>query len=523
MILQEFGFFFLKFKHEVVGVFMKFKKMVETQSGYKIQFLRSNNGKEYTSTKFNLFCEKAGIAHQLTAPYTPQQNGVNERRNRSVMEIARCMLHEKELPKTFWAEAANTTVFLQNRLPTKALKDKTPFEAWYGYNPSLTFLKVFGCVCFVYIPQVKCDKLDKKATPGIFVGYSSVSKAYKVYHPQTEKMSMIKKNKTWELVDKPKNRKVIGVKWVFRTKLNADSSINKYKARLVVKGYAQIFGVDYSDTFAPVSRLDTIRLVLTIAAQKGWKIFQLDVKPAFLNGVLEEEIYVEQPEGFVKHGEEDKVYLLYGLKQAPRAWYSRINDHLLSIGFTKSLSEFTLYVKDKGNSFLIVSLYVDDLLVTGDDTKLIDEFKQEMMQAFEMTDLGLMTYFLGIEIKQGENEVFICQRKYAKEILRKFQMDECKVVSTPMNQKEKFIKEDGVDKVDEGYYRSLIGCLMYLTATRPDIIFVVSLLYRFMHCASEVHLRAAKRILRYVKGTLDYGVKFDKCTNFKLCGFSDSD
>jgi len=229
----------------------------------------------------------------------------------------------------------------------------------------------------------------------------------------------------------------------------------------------------------------------------------------------------------VKHGEEDKVYLLrkalYGLKQAPRAWYSRINDHLLSIGFTKSLSEFTLYVKDKGNSFLIVSLYVDDLLVIGDDTKLIDEFKQEMMQAFEMTDLGLMTYFLGIEIKQGENQVFICQRKYAKEILRKFQMDECKAVSTPMNQREKFIKEDGADKVDEGYYRSLIGCLMYLTTTRPDIIFAVSLLSRFMHCASEVHLRAAKRILRYVKGTLDYGVKFEKCTNFKLCGFSDSD
>jgi len=169
---------------------MKFKKMVETQSGYKIQFLRSDNGKEYTSTKFNLFCEEAGIAHQLTAPYTPQQNGVSERRNRSVMEMARCMLHEKELPKTFWAEAANTTVFLQNRLPTKALKDKTPFEAWYGYKPSLTFLKVFGCVCFVYIPQVKRDKLDKKATPGIFVGYSSVSKAYKVYHPQTGKMTI---------------------------------------------------------------------------------------------------------------------------------------------------------------------------------------------------------------------------------------------------------------------------------------------------------------------------------------------
>jgi len=229
---------------------------------------------------------------------------------------------------------------------------------------------------------------------------------------------MIQKNKTWELVDRPEDRKIIGVKWVFRTKLNADCSINKYKARLLVKGYAQIFGVDYSDTFAPVSRLDTIRLVLAVAAQKGWKVFQLDVKSAFLNGVLQEEIYVEQPEGFVVQGKEDKVYLLkkalYGLKQAPRAWYSRINDHLLNIGFEKSLSVSTLYVKHKGNNVLIVSLYVDDMLVTGDDTRLVEEFKQEMMQAFEMTDLGLMTYFLGIEIKQNENEVFIAKKNMQK-------------------------------------------------------------------------------------------------------------
>ncbi|KAL4282230.1 hypothetical protein GQ457_03G037800 [Hibiscus cannabinus] len=171
-------------------VFWKFKKMVENQSDYKIQALRSDNGREYTSTKFDLFCEEAGIEHQLTVPYTPEQNGVSERRNRSIMEMDRCMLHEKELPKTFWAKAANTAVFLQNRLPTKALKDKTPFEAWYGYKPSLSFLKVFGCMCFTHVPQVKRDKLDKKAIPGIFVGYSSVSKAYKVYHPQTGKMTI---------------------------------------------------------------------------------------------------------------------------------------------------------------------------------------------------------------------------------------------------------------------------------------------------------------------------------------------
>jgi hypothetical protein len=162
-------------------------------------------------------------------------------------------------------------------------------------------------------------------------------------------------------------------------------------------------------------------------------------------------------------------------------------------------------------------------LITGSNELQIEEFKQEMMRVFEMTDLGLMTYFLGMEVKQSKNEVFICQKKYAKEILKKFQMEECKATSTPMNQKEKLCKDDGAHKIDEGYFRSIIGCLMYLTTTRPAILFDVSLLSRFMHRASELHLRAAKRILRYVRGTVSFGVKYEKCKSFKLHGFSDSD
>lgn len=582
--------YFLKFKSEVERIFWKFKAKVENESGCKIQILRSDNGKEYTSSQFNLYCEEEGIERQLTVPYTPEQNGVSERRNRYIMEMARCMMHEKNLPKKFWAEAANTAVFLQNRLPTKAVKNQTPFEAWYGYKPPVNFLRVFGCLCFTYVPQVKRDKLDKKAVSGIFIGYSDVSKGYKVFQPETETVTisrdvhfmeneewksedskfttsttnssleeieddvpvrgyrsisdiyqrcnvavcepadlqealenpkwkhamkeelfMIEKNQTWELVDKPQDRKVIGVKWVFRTKLNSDGSVNKLKARLVVKGYAQIFGVDYSDTFAPVARLETIRLLLAISAQLGWKVHQMDVKSAFLNGILEEEIYVEQPEGFLVKGEEEKVYklrkALYGLKQAPRAWYSRIDDYLLELGFKKSSSESTLYVIQKSNEILIVSLYVDYILITGSSVKLIDEFKLDMKQAFEMSDLGLMTFFLGMEIKQGKDEVFICQQKYAKEILKKFKMDECKEMDTPMNQREKLSKDDGAEKVDESHYRSLIGCLMYLTATRFDILYAVNVLSRFMHGPSEVHLKAAKRVVRYIKGTINYGIK----------------
>ena len=599
--------YFLRFKSEVAEVFWRFKAWIENQCGYKIQVVRSDNGKEYTSDQFDFFCQEAGIEHQLTAPYTPQQNGVSERKNRTIMEMARCMMHEKGLPKKFWAEAANTAVFLLNRLPTKAVQRKTPFEAWYGYKPFVHNFKVFGCICFTYVPKVKRDKLDKKAEAGIFIGYSTTSKAYRVFQPQTgkilisrdvhfvedkqwswekdewkqapdfsfiqdenvddppvrgtrllsniyercnvavlepadfteaerdpkwvaamqEELNMIEKNQTWELVPRPQHKNVIGVKWVFRTKLNANGSINKHKARLVVKGYAQMFGVDFSETFAPVARLDTIRLVLALAAQKGWKVFQLDVKSAFLNGYLQEEIYVEQPEGFSIKGHEDKVYLLkkalYGLKQAPRAWYSRIDDYLLSLGFTKSLSESTLYVQHLNAEILIVSLYVDDLLVTGSNATFIGEFKQNMMKVFEMTDCGEMTFFLGIEVKQDERGVFISQKKYAKEILKKFQMENCNPMSTPMFQKLKLCKEDGAKKVDETDYRSLVGCLMYLTATRPDILQAVNVLSRFLHCASEVHLQAAKRVLRYVKGTLSYGVWLKHNQEFSLHGFSDSD
>lgn len=264
-------------------------------------------------------------------------------------------------------------------------------------------------------------------------------------------------------------------------------------------------------------------MLLALAAQQGWKIHQLDVKSAFLNGYLEEEIFVEQPEGYSIKGKEDKVYLLrkalYGLKQAPRAWYSKIDTHLLSLGFKKSLSESTLYIRREDADLTIVSLYVDDLLVTGSNLDLIILFKTEMMEVFEMTDLGEMFYFLGMEIQQKGQEIFICQQKYAKEILIKFKMEECKSTTTPMNQKEKFCKEDGAEKVDEGLYRSLIGCLMYLTATRPNILYAVSLLSRYMHCANEIHFQAAKRVLRYVKGTANFGIMFKKNQIFSFLDF----
>nr|KYP39031.1 Retrovirus-related Pol polyprotein from transposon TNT 1-94 [Cajanus cajan] len=215
-----------------------------------------------------------------------------------------------------------------------------------------------------------------------------------------EEIKMIEKNNTWELVDFPHGKDIIGVKWVYKTKLNPDGTIQKHKARLVAKGYSQQPGVDYNETFAPVARLDTIRALIALAAHKGWNIHQLDVKSAFLNGILEEEIYVEQPPGFVRKGHEGKVLrltkALYGLKQAPRAWYSKIDQYFTDHGFRRSKSEPTLYIKTQGQHTLLLSLYVDDLIYTGTNTNMMMEFKEDMMKTFEMTDLGLMSYFLGI-------------------------------------------------------------------------------------------------------------------------------
>ncbi|BBH04991.1 transposable element gene [Prunus dulcis] len=507
--------YFLRYKSDALNCFRKFKSMVELQSGLKVKCLRSDKGGEFTSCEFNKLCEVEGIQRQLSMAYTPQQNGVVERKNRIVVEMAKAMLHGKGLPYYLWAEAVHTAVYLINRCPTRALGDKTPFEAYSGRKPGLAHLKIFGCVCYVHISTKVRQKLDAKSTKGIFVGYAICEKGYRVYDPATKKillsrdvvfdenatwvwkqmsdeqgsminheeqydlsndssqltlsrghdhfqsprtsdisssmrntqafdhtplkwrnlddvlaqcnlcimepenfddaakdeswmkamkdeLSMIEKNATWELVDRPTDKPIIGVKWVFKTKLNLDGSVQKNKAWLVAKGYAQKPGVDYNETFAPVARLDTIRTLVALAAQKNWKLYQLDVKSAFLNGVLEEEVYVDQPDGFVVKGSEDKVYklhkALYGLKQAPRAWYCEIDTYFAQYGFAKSPSEATLYTKTRGEAeILIVSIYVDDIVYTGSCQSMLEEFKQDMMVKYEMTDLGLLHHFLGME------------------------------------------------------------------------------------------------------------------------------
>ncbi|CAL2265083.1 unnamed protein product [Prunus armeniaca] len=231
----------------------------------------------------------------------------------------------------------------------------------------------------------------------------------------------IERNKTWDLTILPAGVKTIGVKWVFKTKLNESGEIDKCKARLVAKGYAQQYGIDYTEVYAPVARLDTIHLIIALAAQQGWSIFQLDVKSAFQHGELSEEVFVQQPQGYEKKGEEHKVYklnkALYGLKQAPRAWYSKIEAYFAKEGFEKCYCEHTLLTKsNEGGKLLIVSLYVDDLIFTGNDMSMCEEFKKSMMLEFDMSDLGKMRYFLGVEVLQNSDGIYVSQRKYAHEV-----------------------------------------------------------------------------------------------------------
>eukprot|EP00253_Pinus_taeda_P033359 PITA_33359 len=310
------------------------------------------------------------------------------------------------------------------------------------------------------------------------IHFQAVVNEDKWIEAMNEEIGAIEKSKTWELMDLPEGKDAIGVKWVYKTKSNVEGKIDRHKARLVVKGYKQQQGRDYDETFAPVARMEIVRTMLSIAAQHNWKIYQMDVKSAFLNGVLKEEVYVEQPPGYEVAGQEHKVCklkkALYGLKQAPRAWYSRIDAYLIENGFDKCDGEPTLYIKEN-------------------------------------------------DVDQSENGVFIYQDKYLEAVLKRFNMQNNKATVTPTVMGMKLTKEDSSKYFDPKLYKSIVGSLMYLTTTRPDIMHAVSLISRFMERLKKTHWQATKRILRYVNGTKGFGIFYSSSESFMFTGYTDSD
>jgi hypothetical protein len=655
--------YFIKHKSETFDKFKEFKALVEKQSGLSIKILISNRGGEYNSNEFLEYCRYHGIEKQFTTSYTPQHNGVAERKNRTIMEMARSMLKGKNLSNEYWAEVVACAMYILNKSPTKIVRDMIPQQEWSGKHHSVSHFKVFGCIAYAHVPKQTRSKLDDKSGKCIVIGYDQQSKEYKLFNPITnkvivsryfvfkeeeswdgnidntiigtrilyeeqgekgqgektneqggipsritqeensqrqvkqgetsspqvsydsnptleslrsrlrrkktrslqeiydqgdridlqsnfslftqdpiyfedvikeqhwinemnEEIESIKKNDTWDLVDLPKEKECIGVKWVYKTKYKANGEVEKYKARLVAKVFAQEYGVDYNEKFALVARLDTIRMVLAIAAQHNWKVYQMDVKSFFLNGYLEEEVYVKKPPRYEVKGQEVKVYRLkkelYGLKKAPRAWYSSINSYTIKNEFIRSTSEPTLYTKvNEQGQILIVCIYVDDLIYTGNLS--IDMFKSTMKKEFEMTDLGLMNYFLGIEVTQNDKGIFICQSKYAKDVLKRFRMINCNPVSTPVEVGTKLSREQNEMDFDSTIFRKLVGSLMYLTATRSNIMYGVSLISRSMDRPKNSHWQVGKRLLRYIAGTMNHGILYSTSNNLQLVGYTDSD
>lgn len=258
-------------------------------------------------------------------------------------------------------------------------------------------------------------------------------------------------------------------------------------------------GIDFEEIFVPVTRVETVRLLLALAAKYSWEVHHLDVKTAFLNGEIEEEVYVSQPEGFVKKGKEHLVYrlikALYGLRQGPRAWYAKLNKCLEELGFGRCPYDHAVYTKKIDGETLIIAVYVDDLLITGTSKAAISWFKAQMSNKFEMSDLGLLSHYLGIEVKHTPGNIYLKQAAYAKKLLEKSGLGECNPVRYPMDPKEVMTKDEGGKDVDATYFKSIVGGLRYLVHTRSDIAFSVGIISRFMESPTMMHLNAAKRIL----------------------------
>ncbi|KAK9076273.1 hypothetical protein SSX86_004606 [Deinandra increscens subsp. villosa] len=697
--------YMIKTKDEAFNCFKSFKSRVEKETKYKVRMLRTDRGGEFNSFVFKKYCEDAGIRRQTTAPYTPQQNGVVERRNRTVMEMTRSMLKSMKVPETLWGEAVRHTVYVLNMLPTKGVKGLTPYEAWKKRKPTVQYLKVFGCIAHVKRITGHLSKLDDRSRAMVYVGKEPGSKAFRLFNPKENKivvsrdvifeekrnwewvekmtshgslwttlvhntedgtphiygganeeeilspqysnnsftsfhenagestmpfgssqdnttsqssknskshiscsssqsrsgvstcgenrkhvtvpfedesplkgfksveeihehttamddklvhdiyvkegelflvdeeplsyveaatdvkwldamqteLEAIKRNNTWTLTQLPKNQKAIGLKWVFKLKKDANGEVTKHKARLVAKGYVQLKGVDYEEVFAPVARIETVRLILAMAATNNWRVHHLDVKTAFLNGELQEEVYVTQPDGFEVKGKEAYVYklhkALYGLKQAPRAWNSKLDKTLKGLGFTKCIHEAGVYVIKRSGSVLILCVYVDDILLTGTRENDIQSFKERMKTHFEMSDMGLLSYYLGIENRRG---ICIKQAAYARKVLKLAGMENCNPSQFPMEHKLQLTKDDDGKPVDPTFYRQLIGSLRYLVHTRPDLGYSVGVVSRFMENPKETHLAAVKHILRYIKGTIYNGLIYEAGGDAKLVGYSDS-
>ncbi|KAL0553858.1 hypothetical protein IC582_007762 [Cucumis melo] len=647
---SRYGYLYLmEHKSEALEKFKEYKTEVENLLSKKIKILRSDRGGEYMDLRFQDYMIEHGIQSQLSAPGTPQQSGVSERRNRTLLDMVRSMMSYAQLPSSFWGYAVETAVHILNNVPSKSVSE-TPFELWRGRKPSLSHFRIWGCPAHVLVTNPK--KLEPRSRLCQFVGYPKETRGGLFFDPQenrvfvstnatfleedhmrnhkprsklvlseaTDKstrvvdevgpssrvdetttsgqshpsqslrmprrsgrvvsqpnrylgltetqvvipddgvedplsykqamndvdkdqwvkamdleMESMYFNSVWELVDLPEGVKPIGCKWIYKRKRDSAGKVQTFKARLVAKGYTQREGVDYEETFSPVAMLKSIRILLSIATFYDYEIWQMDVKTAFLNGNLEESIFMSQPEGFITQGQEQKVCKLnrsiYGLKQASRSWNIRFDTAIKSYGFDQNVDEPCVYKKINKGKVAFLVLYVDDILLIGNDVGYLTDVKAWLAAQFQMKDLGEAQYVLGIQIiRDRKNKTLaLSQATYIDKLLVRYLMQNSKKGLLPFRHGVHLSKEQSpktpqeVEDMRRIPYASAVGSLMYaMLCTRPDICYAVGIVSRYQSNPGLDHWTAVKIVLKYLRRTRDYMLVYG-AKDLILTGYTDSD
>ena len=686
---SRYGYIYLmRQKSETFTKFREYKAEAEKQLGLHIKELRSDRGGEYLSGEFKSYLTQEGIVSQLSAPGTPQKNGVAERRNRTLQDMVRSMLSYSSLPISFWGYAIETAMYLLNLVPSKTVP-KTPTELWKGRKPSLSHIRIWGAPAHVL--RKDPNKLESRTEVCMFVGYPKGTRGGLFYSPSDKKvivsthatfleedyisnfkpkskiileeldsaqeqteppvswpliplipmhvqrgenvpegeqaqvepveqdpiqvepepeepvqeelvplqaqnnepqpvelrrsdrvrrkparyvllgesyqvipidseddpinykealedvdvqewqkamdreMESIYSNSVWSLVEAPKGVKPIGCKWIYKRKRGSDGKVETFKARLVAKGYTQKEGIDYEETFSPVAMLKSIRILLAVAASLDYEIWQMDVKTAFLNGNLNEDIYMQQPEGFKAKGKEHMVCKLqrsiYGLKQASRSWNIRFDQAITSFGFEKSPDEPCVYKRIQAQKVVFLVLYVDDILLIGNDKQVLSGVKDWLHKQFDMKDLGEANYILGIKLIRDRKIKLLAlsQASYIDKILVRFNMENSKRGSLPFRHGIHLSKEQSPktpeqkERMSRIPYASAVGSLMYaMLCTRPDICYAVGVVSRYQSDPGEEHWIAVKHILKYLRRTRNYMLVYSS-GSLETIGFTDSD
>lgn len=646
--------YFLRKKSEVLSCFKAYVVQMENLMGKRLLKVRTDNGGEYTSTEFHNYCKQMGEFQEFTNPYTPEQNGISERLNQTIVNAARSMLIQAKLPIKFWAEAINCAVYIKNRSVTSALSKTTPYQVWFGKKPDVSNLRVFGCLAYAHVPRQCRRKLEPKSTKCIFTGYPEGTKGYRLYNLSTGKfirsrsvlfnenefkqfnevkqedvihifsnslddvedtnneeivehvaenvdeqpadkdkiheenadklndeqtadenvddvvernipelkeyprrirrrpeylcltsdkyipatydeaikcedaekwivamdseIEALTENDTFTEIDRPTNVKLIGGRWVYTIKDGPDNDI--YKARYVAKGYTQVAGQDYFETFAPTAKMSSLRILMQIAAQKGYQVNQLDVKTAYLHAPIDCSIFLEPPKGYNKKKVWKLNKSLYGLKQSGRNWNILLDEYLIGLGFSKSFADPCVYHKEG----VLILIWVDDIIIASDSENQMEEIINHLKNKFRMKDLGRINNFIGIRICQNDNSIALDQSIYLSKLLRKFGMQDCKPRQTICEQKPTTTECNLTNKCSRRY-KEIVGSLVYaMICTRPDLSWAVTKLSQHLDKPTANDWMMLDQVLRYIQGTKDQKLVYHKCDSpLLLHGYSDSD